>query len=197
MNDAIHVLKEAYTIGLPGSEPLAERIAWLYSAGGAHERAIDWYETALGIDQANPNLRRGYVNALIRVGRYNEAREWVDAPAFHALLTLHMAAVVLQGNPDADVTSLVEEANLGIVNALPEDRIDAAMLASNLAVLYAGEDESIPIGFYRSAISWLEPVTYRVAHPELVWSLLADLYEQVGDHLNEARMRDLLRDQTD
>lgn len=194
IRDAIAVLESSYQAGIPRHEALPERIAWLYARAGANTRAVDWYETAITHHPRDMNLRTGYVNALIRDGRFAEAREFVDQPVMKAILTLHMGGEVLEQNPELDVRDLVAEALGGLRSASESERIEAAMLLSNLAVLYAGEEESIPTDLYRGAVALLEPVSTASADPEPVWSLLAELYDQLGDDAKAEAMRALLRE---
>lgn len=194
IRDAIDVLESSYRSGIPGHEVLPERIAWLYARAGANTRAVDWYETAITHHPQDLNVRTGYVNALIRDGRFAEAREFVDQPAMKAILTLHMGSEVLEQNPELDMRDLVDEALAGLRSATAAERLDAAMLLSNLAVLYGGEDDAIPTGFYRTAAAVLEPVSETTTDPEPVWTLLAELYELVGEAEKAASVRERLRE---
>jgi hypothetical protein len=193
IRDAILVLENAYQSGIPHHEHMPERIAWLYARAGASGRAVDWYETAITHHPENANLRTGYVNALIRDRRFAEAREYVDQPALKAVLTLHLGISDLEQDSETDVRELVNEALNGMHSATAAHRVDAAMLLANLAVLHAGEDETIPTDLYRHAVSLLEPLSATSADPEPVWNLLTELYEQLGESEKADSIRDRLR----
>lgn len=193
IREAILVLEKAYMAGIPQHEQVPERIAWLYARAGASARAVDWYETAITHHPDDDNLQTGYVNALIRDRRFAEAREFVDQPALRAILTLHLGITDLEQDSEADVRDLVLEALNGLRSATDAERIDAAMLLANLAVLHTGEPETIPTDLYRHAVSLLEPLSGTTADPEPVWNLLAELYDQLGESGKADSIRDRLR----
>jgi tetratricopeptide (TPR) repeat protein len=193
IRDAILVLENAYQTGIPHHEHMPERIAWLYARAGASGRAVDWYETAITHHPDDANLRTGYVNALIRDRRFAEAREFVDQASLRAILTLHLGISDLEQDSETDVRELVMEALDGLRSATDAERIDAAMLLANMAVLHTGESETIPTDLYRHAVSLLEPLSATSADPEPVWNLLSELYEQLGESDKADSIRDRLR----
>ena len=193
IREAILVLENAYLSGIPHHEQVPERIAWLYARAGASARAVDWYETAITHHSNDENLKTGYVNALIRDRRFAEAREFVDQPALRAILTLHLGITDLEQDSETDVRDLVMEALNGLHSATDAERIDAAMLLANLAVLHTGESETIPTDLYRHAVWLLEPLSTSSADPEPIWNLLTELYDQLGESDKADTIRNRLR----
>jgi tetratricopeptide (TPR) repeat protein len=184
IRDAVTILERALEREIPGSESVWLRVAYLYDVGGSSDAAIASYEQALVSQPDDANLMNGYINALIRAKRYNEARYLLslrESPQTMALLLYKMAESLIE-HPDGRLwMELVDEAEEQLTGVDETTRIQAAMMTSNLALLYTGEDESVPRSMYLKAVAILEPITSITENTDTVWSLLLDLYTVLGD----------------
>lgn len=184
IRDAVMILERALEHEVPGAESVWVRIAYLYDVGGSPDAAIASYEQALVSQPDDTNLMNGYINALIRAKRYDEARYLLSLrndPQPLALLLFKMAESLIEHPDEQRWIELVNEAELLLTEADESTRIQAAMMTSNLALLYAGEDESVPRSMYQKAVALLEPLTSVTENHDTVWSLLFDLYTVLGD----------------
>jgi tetratricopeptide (TPR) repeat protein len=178
-----------------GSETVWSRIAYLYDVGGSPDAAIASYEQALVSHPEDINLTNGYINALIRAKRYDEARYQLslrDNPEAMALLLYKMAESLIEHPDERQWIDLVDEAEQLLVGAGETTLVQAAMMTSNLALLYPGEDETVPQSMYRKAVALLEPITDITENPDTVWSLLFDLYTVLGDEVSAEEARRML-----
>jgi len=195
IRDAVLILERALEREVAGSESVWSRIAYLYDVGGSPDAAIASYEQALVSHPDDGNLMNGYINALIRAKRYDEARYQLslrDDPAVMAMLLYKMAESLIEHPDERQWIDLVDEAESLLVGADENTLVQAAMMTSNLALLYAGEDESVPQSMYRKAVALLEPVTDITENPDTVWSLLFDLYTVLGDEVGAEEARRML-----
>lgn len=184
IRDAVTILERALEREISGSESVWLRVAYLYDVGGSSDAAIASYEQALVSQPDDANLMNGYINALIRAKRYDEARYLLslrENPQTMALLLYKMAESVIEHPDGRRWMELVDEAELQLTGANETTLVQAAMMTSNLALLYTGEDESVPRSMYLKAVSILEPVTLITENTDIVWSLLLDLYTVLGD----------------
>lgn len=184
IRDAVMILERALERDVPGSESVWFRIAYLYDVGGSPDAAIASYEQALVSRPDDTNLMNGYINALIRAKRYDEARYLLslrDDPQPLALLLFKMAESLIEHPDERQWIDLVSEAEQLLIGADESTLIQAAMMTSNLALLYAGEDESVPRSMYLKAVAMLEPLTDVTENPDTVWSLLLDLHTVLGN----------------
>lgn len=195
IRDAVMILERALEREVPGSESVWVRIAYLYDVGGSPDAAIASYEQALVSQPDDTNLMNGYINALIRAKRFDEARYLLslrDNPQTMALMLFKMAESLIEHPDEQRWIELVNEAELLLVGADETTRIQAAMMTSNLALLYAGEDESVPRSMYLRAVALLEPITDVTENSDTVWSLLFDLYTVLGDEAGAEDARRML-----
>lgn len=195
IRDAVLILERALEREVAGSEGVWARIAYLYDVGGSPDAAIASYEQALVSHPDDPNLMNGYINALIRAKRYDEARYQLslrDEPDVMAMLLYKMAESLIEHPDERQWIDLVDEAESLLVGADETTLVQAAMMTSNLALLYAGEDESVPTSMYRKAVALLEPITDITENPDTVWSLLFDLYTVLGDEVAAEEARRML-----
>ncbi len=195
IRDAVMILERALEREVAGSESVWSRIAYLYDVGGSPDAAIASYEQALVSHPNDENLMNGYINALIRAKRYDDARYQLslrDKPAVMAMLLYKMAESLIEHPDERQWIDLVDEAESLLMDADETTLVQAAMMTSNLALLYAGEDESVPQSMYRKAVALLEPVTDITENPDTVWSLLFDLYTVLGDEVGAEEARRML-----
>lgn len=184
IRDAVMILERALEREVTGSESVWSRIAYLYDVGGSPDAAIASYEQALVSQPDDANLMNGYINALIRAKRYDEARYLLslrDDRQTMALLLFKMAESLIEHPDERLWIELVNEAEELLIGADATTRVQSAMMISNLALLYAGEDENVPRSMYLKAVAMLEPLTDVAENPVTVWSLLFDLYTVLGD----------------
>lgn len=184
IRDAILILEKALEEDVHGAEAVWIRIAYLYDIAGSPDASIASYEQAIFNNPEDDNLQKGYVNALIRAKRYDEARFRLSLrndPNTMAILLYKMAETDIVDPEDYHWMSLVTEAESLLADAPESVVLHAAMMTSNLALVYAGDDESVPVSLYRKAVALLEPITDTTLNPETVWSLLFELYSTLGE----------------
>jgi tetratricopeptide (TPR) repeat protein len=195
LRDAVMILERALERDVPGSESAWFRIAYLYDMGGSPDAAIASYEQALVTRPDDTNLINGYINALIRAKRYDEALYHLSLGNHvqtKALVLFKMAESLIEHPDEQRWIDLVSEAERLLVDADENTLIHAAMMTSNLALLYAGEDESVPRSMYLKAVTMLEPLTRVTENPDTVWSLLLDLYTVLGNESDAEIARGML-----
>lgn len=195
IRDAVLILERALEREVPGAERVWSHIAYLYDVGGSPDAAIASYEQALVSHPDDPNLMNGYINALIRAKRYEDARYQLslrDEPDVMAMLLYKMAESLIEHPDERQWIDLVDEAESLLTGADEATLVQAAMMTINLALLYAGEDESVPTTMYRKAVALLESITDITENPETVWSLLFDLYTVLGDEVAAEDARRML-----
>jgi tetratricopeptide (TPR) repeat protein len=195
IRDGILILEKALERDVHNAESLWSRIAHLYDVAGSAEAAIASYEQAILSYPNDQNLQNGYINVLIRADRLDEARYQLsirNEPHLLAKVLYKLAERRLEQADSDNWLPLVDEAEALMTDAAEADVIYAAMMTSNLVLLYQGEDESIPADLYSRAIGLLETVSESTEQPETVWSLLLDLYTTVGDETKAAQARLML-----
>lgn len=194
IRDGILILEKALEHDVAQSGLVWARIAHLYDVAGSPQAAIASYEQALLRNPSDLNLQNGYINVLIRANRLDEARYQLsirNEPHLLAKVLYKLAERLLEQADSDNWLPLVDEAERLVMDAVEADVIYAAMMTSNLVLLYQGDDESIPENLYSRAIGLLETVSETTEQPEMVWSLLLELYTTVGDETKatQARLR--------
>ncbi len=195
IRDGILILEKALERDVPNAESLWSRIAHLYDVAGSPDAAIASYEQALLHTPTDPNLQNGYINVLIRANRLDEARYQLSTrnePHLLAKVLYKLAERLLEQADSDNWLPLVDEAEALMNDANEADVIFAAMMTSNLVLLYQGEDDTIPSNLYSRAIRLLESVSEDTEQPDMVWSLLLELYTTVGDETKAAQARLML-----
>lgn len=195
IRDGIFVLENALERNIRNAESLWERIAYLYDVAGSPQAAIASYEQAILWNPNDRNLLNGYINVLIRADRLNEARyhlSELDEPHLLSKVLYKMAERLLEQADTVNWLPLVDEAESLMEDADEADRIYAAMMTSNLVLLYQGEDDTIPVDLYSRAVGLLETVSETTEQPDVVWSLLLELYSTLGDEEKAAQARLML-----
>lgn len=195
IRDGILILEKALERDVPNAGTLWSRIAHLYDVAGSAEAAIASYEQAILRNPTDLNLQNGYINVLIRADRLDEARYQLsirNEPYLLAKVLYKLAERRLEQADSDSWLPLVDEAEALMTDAAEADVIYAAMMTSNLVLLYQGDDDTIPAGLYSRAIGLLETVSESTEQPETVWSLLLDLYTTVGDETKAAQARLML-----
>lgn len=116
MGEAISETEEAYRISPDSSTATVTGSMWL-QAGDPGE-ALQWYREALLLDPRSLNARAGEVDALIRMGRPEEARALADAyldlaPDHGRLLLVSAMLAMAEGAPSGEwlepITALARE----------------------------------------------------------------------------------------
>lgn len=195
IRDAVLLLERAIERDVSGADAVWAKIAFLYDLGGSSAAAIASYEQALEREPDDLNLLNGYINVLIRAKRYDEARyqlSVLDNPRVTALLLYKMAESIIDHPDETQWMELVTEAEALLIGADEITLIQSAMMTSNLALLYPGDDESVPRSLYRKAVRILEPLTDSTEYPDTLWSLLFDLYTVLGDDASAEDARRML-----
>ncbi len=195
IRDGILILERALERDVSNSGSLWTRIAHLYDVAGSSEAAIASYEQALLLKPEDQNLQNGYINVLIRADRLDEARYQLSSrnePHLLAKVLYKLAERLLEQADSDHWLPLVDEAEALMSDADEEDVIYAAMMTSNLVLLYQGDDDTIPANLYSRAINLLERASMSTEQPEMVWSLLLELYTTVGDETKAAQARLML-----
>jgi len=195
IRDGILILEKALERDVSNAGSLWARIAHLYDVAGSAEAAIASYEQALLQNPDDPNLQNGYINVLIRADRLDEARYQLsirNEPHLLAKVLYKLAERLLEQDDSDSWLPLVDQAEALMRDADEADVIYAAMMTSNLVLLYQGDDETIPSNLYSRAIGLLESVSEATLQSEIVWSLLLELYTTVGDETKAAQARLML-----